>query len=63
MAKYDVTLKDGRSVLVYADDEAGALKQARHEETSRIQSEIHSRLNKPLGPSFQEPVSATKLKD
>jgi hypothetical protein len=36
MPKWDVTLQDGRTVPVYAPDEAGALKQANHAEHTRV---------------------------
>lgn len=62
MALFEVKLKDGRSIKVNAGNDVDAMRQARHDETSRISSERHSRLNKPLKHSFSEPDSATLIK-
>jgi hypothetical protein len=62
MAKFTVTLEDGRAFDVYASDDAAALAHAKHEEASRVSSERH-RLLGAGQPSFSAPVRAVKVKD
>lgn len=50
MAKYLVTLGDGRSLDVYAPSEAAALVHANHQETTRIQIMASRRLAASLPP-------------
>lgn len=61
MAKFAVTLGDDRIVDVYAPDEAGALKQATHHETTRIV--IATKRGHEIFIPVSHAVSAKKLKD
>lgn len=61
MAKYAVTHEDGRVTNVYAPDEAGAKKQALHQETTR--AVIAAKRGTPPGPDTSIPIFVTKLKD
>ena len=67
MAKYRVTLADGREIHAYANDEAGALFQINHHEAMRIV--IATKREKVMGTGpGQEPypsmaLSAVKIKD
>lgn len=63
MALYEVALEDGRSVPVYADDEAAALKHAKFSESSRVSSERHAKIaGGRKNPDFAAPTKAKKIK-
>lgn len=59
--KWAVTLEDGRTFDVYAPEEAGAKKQANHQEMTRVV--IANRLGLPARPDPSIAVAATKLKE
>ena len=61
MAKFDVTLADGRSVSVFAPDVAAALLQAGHQETTRVI--IAAKRGHPQGPNASIGMTAVKVKD
>jgi len=61
MPKYHVTLADGRNLDVYAPDEAGALSQALHHETTRVV--IATKRDRPVTVNVASPVRADKIKD
>jgi len=61
MAKFDVTLADGRSVSVFAPDVAAALRQAGHQETTRVI--IAAKRGHPQGANASIGMSAVKVKD
>lgn len=57
--KYRVTHDDGRTTLVYAPDEAGAKRQANHQETTRVV--IQTRRGLRVQPELSIAVSAECL--
>lgn len=61
MAKWRVTLADGRTTDSHAPDEAGAKAQAEHWDRSRFIIAI-KRAHDP-GPSPSSPVSVVKIKE
>lgn len=61
MPKYQVTLHDGRTVDAHAPNEEGAMKQAKHHETTRIV--IATKRGHPIGPDASSPHSVQKVKD
>lgn len=61
MAKWQVTLADGREMSVYAPDEEGARAQASHAETTRVI--IAAKRGQPQGPNASIAFSVKKVKD
>lgn len=61
MPKYQVTLHDGRTIDAHAPSPEGAMKQAKHHETTRIV--IATKRGHPTGPDVSSPCSVTKVKD
>lgn len=61
MAKFRVTHEDGRSTDVFAPDEAGAKKQANHQETTRAIIDGRRGLPSRIDPSLA--ISVVKIKE
>lgn len=60
MAKYDVTLEDGRVIAVYAENEKDAKSQASHDENSRVKTLAEQK--KRVDPAQSQPKSVTFVK-
>lgn len=61
MAKYRVTHEDGRTTDVYAADDAGAKRQANHQETTRVIIAGRRGVPERVDPSLS--VSVIKIKE
>lgn len=64
MAKFAVTLEDGRVLEVYAPGDKEALTHAKKHEQERVSSERHSKIaGNKQNPDFSVPVSVAWIKD
>lgn len=61
MAKWRAQLVDGRTLEVYAPDEAQAMAQANHAETTRVI--ILGKRDLPIKPLASSAVGVTRIKD